>query len=115
MLRGVPSRKVQASMLQASCSKGARGIVHTKARASIASSSEFLGLSKPSVTRPEKKRREAPQKVHAQAFFDRVFKRQERHAPELVRLDTDDEGGLGQTSAELFGPLASSKQRNALC
>ena len=48
-----------------------------------------------------------PQRVRAQAFFDRVFAREERHAPELVKLDAEDEGGLGQTSAELFGPLAS--------
>ena len=48
-----------------------------------------------------------PPRVRAQAFFDRVFAREERHAPELVKLDAEDEGGLGQTSAELFGPLAS--------
>lgn len=48
-----------------------------------------------------------PQRVRAQAFLDRVFGREERHAPELVKLDAEDEGGLGQTSAELFGPLAS--------
>lgn len=47
------------------------------------------------------------QRVQAQGFFGRVFKRPERHAPELVKLDADDEGGLGQTSPELFGPLVS--------
>jgi len=44
--------------------------------------------------------------LRGRAFFDRIFAREERHAPELVRLDAEDEGGLGQTSAELFGPLA---------
>ena len=57
----------------------------------------------------QSKGREELSRVRAQAFFDRVFKRQDRHAPELVRLDAEDEGGLGQTSAELFGPLASAK------
>ena len=54
--------------------------------------------------------RQVPRQVQAQGFFDSIFKREEKHAPELVRLNTDDEGGLGQTSAELFGPLASLKQ-----
>ena len=52
-------------------------------------------------------RQRQPQRLRGQAFFDRIFAREERHAPELVRLDAEDEGGLGQTSAELFGPLAS--------
>lgn len=46
------------------------------------------------------------QRIVAQGFFDNVFKRGTSHAPELVRLNTDDEGGLAQTSADLFGPLA---------
>ena len=54
------------------------------------------------------RRQKLRQRVRSQAFFDRVFPREERHAPELVKLDAKDEGGLGQTSAELFGPLASS-------
>lgn len=52
-------------------------------------------------------RHRLPRRVRAQAFFDRVFAREKRHAPELVKLDAEDEGGLGQTSTELFGPLAS--------
>ncbi|KAL3148075.1 hypothetical protein ABBQ38_014360 [Trebouxia sp. C0009 RCD-2024] len=51
-------------------------------------------------------RQRRPQRLRGQAFFDRIFAREERHAPELVKLDAADEGGLGQTSAELFGPLA---------
>ncbi len=47
------------------------------------------------------------QRIVAQGFFDNVFKRGTSHAPELVRLNTDDEGGLAQTSADLFGPLVS--------
>ncbi|KAA6423434.1 MAG: hypothetical protein FRX49_06495 [Trebouxia sp. A1-2] len=45
-------------------------------------------------------------RIVARGFFDSVFKPGKSHAPELVRLNTDDEGGLAQTSADLFGPLA---------
>lgn len=95
-------------MLQAPCLEVSRCISYTNARVQIATSTRVSRSSKLHLTTPLREGREAAQKVQAQAFFDRVFKRQERHAPELVRLDADDEGGLGQTSAELFGPLASS-------
>lgn len=54
------------------------------------------------------------QRVVAQGFFDNVFKRGTSHAPELVRLNTDDEGGLAQTSADLFGPLVSEQSDHAV-
>lgn len=44
--------------------------------------------------------------MRAYGFFDNVFRRNKAHAPELVRLDVENEGGLGDTSSELFGPLA---------
>ena len=53
------------------------------------------------------------QRIVAQGFFDTVFKRGTSHAPELVRLNTDDEGGLAQTSADLFGPLVSHQSHHA--
>jgi hypothetical protein len=53
------------------------------------------------------------QRLVAQGFFDNVFKRGRSHAPELVRLNTDDEGGLAQTSADLFGPLVSQQSDHA--
>ena len=54
------------------------------------------------------------QRIVAQGFFDNVFKRGTSHAPELVRLNTDDEGGLAQTSADLFGPLVSHQSDRAV-
>ena len=54
------------------------------------------------------------QRIVAQGFFDNVFKRGTSHAPELVRLNTDEEGGLAQTSADLFGPLVSHQSDHAL-
>lgn len=52
-------------------------------------------------------------RIVARGFFDSVFKPGKSHAPELVRLNTDDEGGLAQTSADLFGPLVSHKSDHA--
>ncbi len=54
------------------------------------------------------------QRIVAQGFFDKVFKRGKSHAPELVRLNTDDEGGLAQTSTDLFGPLVSHPSDHAV-
>lgn len=51
--------------------------------------------------------RSRAQGLVAHGFLDSVLRRGKSHAPELVRLDTEDEGGLGQTSSELFGPLVS--------
>ena len=57
--------------------------------------------------KPATNGRPRAQGIVAQGFLDSVLRRGKSHAPELVRLDAEDEGGLGQTSSELFGPLVS--------
>lgn len=88
-------------MLLAPCLRTASGTFSTPGcRAAV----PLLGQTLLSHTR--RHGRFISQPVLSQGFLDGVFKRGKAHAPELVRLDTDDEGGLAQTSSELFGPLA---------
>ena len=93
-------------MLHASCYSTPTNLTPRGHEVSRRAVPTFLRVTRGPACKPTSK---APlaRRLRANGFFEDVFKRNKPHAPELVRLDTEDEGGLGQTSAELFGPLVS--------
>ena len=91
-------------MLQASCSGRSVCVLHWSrgAKATV----PFVHLDKRNEFCCVRPHTPAPlRRVRVHGFFDNVFRRNKAHAPELVRLDVENEGGLGDTSSELFGPL----------